>query len=219
MAPELMSKIGKACAALGLLLAVVTVCPGVYLYGSASKIDGTDLKIYIGFGVFNWVVPKLEVGDSVSVKDDVRSYDCDMWDALQDYMAELDPNYVRGPAPKCAAKQESECKAQKAFGLIGIFTGAAALGLSFASMGPIPAVAAAGVAAFSEMLVWTLAASYYNTKPSETDFDESCGFNSDDDGSDRKYGGAFVCSLLATFIFIMAAALLFIGGRSGYQKM
>jgi hypothetical protein len=100
-------------------------------------------------------------------------------------------------------KNNSKCKTNKAFSIIGILATVGALVFLAAGIGPaiLPPVVAV-LAGFSYLIVWAIIAGFKN--------DDDCGYGKNDDVS---LGGAFGCLVVAWLLCWAAAAAAFMGGK------
>lgn len=115
-----------------------------------------------------------------------------------------------GKAPDCADAVGSKCKAQKAFGVIGILaTTAATIGGVLLSEGqmalPKMAITAGhGVAAFSYLIVFAVAASLLSNDPSTG---SDCGLKTIPYCSSTSGGAAFAGFVIACFASVACCVL------------
>ena len=90
-----------------------------------------------------------------------------------------DPNPV--DQKPCGDALNSKCKASKAFAIIGVISNVVAfLPLFVEPMRDSVGVAATGVASFSYLIIFAIAASYYNGDPVAIEPGASCGSGCED---------------------------------------
>jgi hypothetical protein len=109
------------------------------------------------------------------------------------------------PGSDCADKNNSKCKTNKAFIIIGILANVGALVLLAVGIGPaiVPPVLA-GLAGFSYLIVWAIYAGQINAEAKD------CGFKD----STFELGGAFGCTIVAWLLCWAGAAAAFMSGKS-----
>jgi hypothetical protein len=106
---------------------------------------------------------------------------------------------------ECAKKDNSKCKASKAFVIFGILANVGALVLLAVGIGPPVGVAlTAAIAGLCYLIVWAIFAGEVSTKP------ENCGLK----GFDYELGGAFGCTIVAWLLCWAGAAAAFMSGKS-----
>jgi len=111
----------------------------------------------------------------------------------------------------CISAQNAKCKTNKAFIILGILASATALAPIVKSDLPsILGPAAAGFAAFSYMIVMSIAAANYNGKPS---VDSDCG-NGYSDNDNVSYGAGFILLVVAFVLSFAGAGLSLMAGKA-----